>query len=66
MAIKLCPTTGKRSYVRASAANKAAAFWVKTMPPDCGQTAQSAYRCRHCGRWHLTSWENEHVRAYNV
>lgn len=62
MSEKTCPVSGKRCFVRASSAMKAAARWLKFNPPSLTQTAQAVYRCRHCGRWHLTSWDTARVR----
>lgn len=52
MCLPKCPETGKSSY----RGPHEALAWAALAPRRCGfRHARRAYRCPHCGRWHLTT-----------
>lgn len=58
---RICPPTGKRIYTRHQEAAKEVGRFPKARIA-LAHAPQSAYRCEHCRRWHLTSYTPEHNR----
>ena len=51
MSRRTCPTTGKRMYKRGEADRLVTLAGRRA---EFERVPQSAYRCEHCRKWHLT------------
>lgn len=58
---RICAATGKHTYTRHQEAEKVAGSIPKAKI-ELAHVPQSAYRCEHCRRWHLTSYSPERTR----
>lgn len=61
-AVRICEPTGKRIFTRHQSAQKEAGRLRKYADPALAQMPQTAYQCRHCRRWHLTSYDADLTR----
>lgn len=59
----ICPKTGKRSYKHYQEAARIVGI-ARKQGKGCAAVPLSAYRCRHCGKHHLTSMTQAQVRAH--